>query len=59
MGWASGSSLAQELYDEIRKHIQPTRREVVAQKFVKHFEHHDADDWDGGSQLFEDAGYTE
>lgn len=56
MGWASGSYLAQDLYDEIRKHIPAPKRKVVASKIIDAFEHEDADDWDYGSKLFKDAG---
>jgi hypothetical protein len=56
MGWASGSYLAQDLYDEIRRYIQPGARKRVAKTIVQTFEDHDADDWDLGSKLHRDAG---
>ncbi|MCC2629472.1 MAG: hypothetical protein K0S14_3122 [Thermomicrobiales bacterium] len=55
MGWASGSYLAQELWDDIRKHIPKAKRAKVAEEIITAFENNDADDWDEGSQLWSDS----
>lgn len=55
MGWASGSYLAQDLYDEIRKLIPHKNRQKVAEKIIDAFERHDADDWEHGCQLWRDS----
>lgn len=55
MGWASGSQLAEELYEDIRRDIPAKKRRRVARMIVEAFENHDADDWDLGGQLHRDA----
>lgn len=55
MGWASGSYLAQDLYDDIRRYIPRSQRHHVAEKILAAFENHDADDWEQGSKLWKDA----
>jgi len=59
MGWASGSNLAEQMYDEIRKHIPVKKRKVVARAILENFEGNDADDWDYGSALLKDADRPE
>jgi hypothetical protein len=56
MGWASGSQLAEELYDDIRRVIPKDKRAKVAEKIIDAFENHDADDWSEDSLLWKDSG---
>jgi hypothetical protein len=56
MGWASGSSLAIELWDDIRCHIASGQdRREVSRKFIKHFQDHDCDTMGECEQLVNDA----
>jgi hypothetical protein len=57
MGWASGSYLAQDLWDEIREAIPEKKRKPIARKILSMFMNQDADDWDNKHNLFRDAGY--
>lgn len=59
MGWAAGSDLARELWQEIRPSVAPSAREKVAQMIYDKFTDYDADDWDGHSLLEEDAGVNQ
>jgi len=43
MGWASGSSLAENLWDLVREHIPEKKRTKVAQAFIDEFESMDCD----------------
>jgi len=56
MGWCSGSYLAQDTWNLVRKHIPVKERKKIAKKFLAKFEDHDADDWDSTSTLCQDAG---
>lgn len=55
MGWASGSSLATELWEEIRGFIPEDNRYEAANIFYDRFTDYDADDWDGESTLEKDG----
>lgn len=55
MGWASGSYLAQELWDATRKYVPVKDHKKLAKKFFELFNQHDADDWDFESHLCKDA----
>jgi hypothetical protein len=55
MGWASGSELADQVWRQVRKHVPENKRKAVAQKIIRLFEHHDADDWVGDQQICQDA----
>ena len=55
MGWARGSYLAQDIYADIRTHIQESDRQTVAHTIYVSFCNEDADDWDSESDLLKDA----
>jgi hypothetical protein len=59
MGWASGSQLAERVYEHIRPWIPPNRRRQVAQYILDQFEGEDADDFDYDTHLWLDAGRDE
>ncbi len=46
MGWCSGSQLAEELWEEIKKHIPKKKRQKLAKKIYDMFCDLDADCWD-------------
>jgi len=46
MGWASGSQLAEELWEELQPLLKRGVKEKAARLIVDAFENHDADDWD-------------
>lgn len=56
MGWSSGSVLADSVYDEVRRFIPEAERPAVADIIYNLFCEHDADGWDGTSNLEKDAG---
>jgi hypothetical protein len=56
MGWSSGSELARETWDMVRPFINGKHKKRIAEKFLTAFENHDADDFDGQSNLEKDAG---
>jgi hypothetical protein len=56
MGWASGSPMAEAMYEDIRKDIPKEKRARVAETIINAFEHRDADDWDPTSDLWKDSG---
>ena len=45
MGWASGSYLAEEIWDEIKIYIPENKLQEVASKIYDSFCDKDADDW--------------
>lgn len=55
MGWCSGTSLAIDVWNEIRKYIPDKDKKKVAKKIYNLFCDQDADCWDGDSQLEKDA----
>jgi hypothetical protein len=55
MGWASGSSLAENLWRGISPHIDIDQLQHVAQTIIDAFEDHDADDWDYEGDLYQTA----
>ena len=59
MGWASGSSLAEETWGLVRRHIPLDKREEVANQFIAVFEDMDCDTMDEAEQLIEDANRPE
>lgn len=59
MGWASGSYLAEEIWTEVRDFIPEDKCQKVARYIHDKFCDHDADDWDGNSQLEIDAGVNQ
>lgn len=55
MGWASGSELAQDMWDELKQYI-PKKDQVAASRVIlEAFEDRDADDWDIDSDLIKTA----
>ncbi len=56
MGWASGSYFADEVWDVVKPHIDPSEQQEVAKKLLRAFCGQDADDW-CDQQLLLDAGY--
>lgn len=58
MGWASGSYLAQDLWEDIRKVVKDKEdRKKLARSVISNFMGQDADDWDMNHRLFKDAGF--
>lgn len=55
MGWASGSSLAEEVWDAVRPKLRNTDRKEVANAIIDAFEDMDCDTMDECEQLMEDA----
>jgi hypothetical protein len=51
MGGASGSGLAEELWEKIKPLVTPKNREKVAFEIYEAFSNADADDWDPDSDL--------
>jgi len=43
MGWASGSELAQNLWDDIKKILTDEQKKKVKQAIIKNFENQDCD----------------
>ena len=43
MGWSSGSSLAQELWDDIKSTLTDEQKKKVKKAIIKHFENYDCD----------------
>ena len=43
MGWASGSELAENLWEDIKEFIPKKQHKKVAKIFIKHFENMDCD----------------
>jgi hypothetical protein len=56
MGWASGSELAEEVWELVREYIPKRKREQVAKDLVNIFEDHDCDTMEEAELLMEDAG---
>ena len=59
MGWASGSQLAEDVWDTIRPVIPPTNRKELAIAVVRLFADHDCDTLDEARILMEDADLRE
>lgn len=59
MGWSSGSYLAEETWDLVRKYVPEEKRMEVAHSILELFSNHDADGWDILGGLVEDAGWAE
>ena len=55
MGWASGSYLGQDLWDEIRNFVPKNNHKKVAKIIYNMCNDMDADDWDVNSNLIKDA----
>lgn len=55
MGWCSGSIIAEELWNDIRKYIPKEKEKIVAEKIFHIFDDNDADCWDDDMNLIRDA----
>lgn len=55
MGWASGSELAEEVWEAARPHISKKNRQKVANAIIDAFEDRDCDTMDEAEQLMIDA----
>ena len=58
MGWASGSEIAAQVWDNVREFIPVAKRKDVARRVVKTFEAYDCDTMDEAEQLIEDCAYA-
>ena len=45
MGWASGSYIAEDLWQKVKKYVAKPDHQKVAEAIVSAFEENDADDW--------------
>lgn len=59
MGWASGSELAEKLWEGVREFVPEEDRGVVAKFFIDAFEDQDCDTIYECEQLVKDAGLEE
>lgn len=59
MGWASGSSLAADIWSLVRRHIPKEKRPRVAKNLIDLFESEDCDTMEEAEQLCRDAGMPE
>jgi len=55
MGWSRGSYLADDVWNLVKPHIDPSKQRTVARELLQKFCDYDADDW-YGRQLLVDAG---
>jgi hypothetical protein len=59
MGWASGSQLAQDIWDVVRPYVPAGRRRmIVARSVIDRFQELDCDTIPEAEQLCADAGYV-
>lgn len=56
MGWASGSSIAGDVWATVEEHILPEKRQDVAEEICRIFEEHDCDTLQEAERLWEAAG---
>lgn len=56
MGWASGSAIAESVWDSVRKYIPKAKRQKVAREIVDVFESEDCDTMYEAERLMKDAG---
>jgi len=56
MGWASGSILAEEIWDLLGPFVPARKRKELARELVELFEGHDCDTMDEAVDLMKDAG---
>ncbi len=59
MGWASGSELAEDVWEAVGKHLPKNRRQEIARRIVDLFERHDCDTLDEAQTLMKDAGLAD
>jgi hypothetical protein len=56
MGWASGSELAEKVWNAVKKHIPKEHRKEVAGRIVDAFEAEDCDTMYEADELMKAAG---
>jgi len=56
MGWASGSRLAEDIWDAVRPELHPNKRRTIAKRIIDLFESEDCDTMQECSKLCKDAG---
>lgn len=56
MGWASGSGLAEDIWDIVRPLTKPSNKKRIAGKLIELFEDMDCDTIDEAERLCADAG---
>ncbi len=59
MGWASGSQLAETVWNLFRHHVPKKERKVVARELVRAFEDEDCDTIHEAETLYKDAELEE
>ncbi len=59
MGWASGSQLAEDVWQAVRTFVPQGNRKTVARRIVGLFEEHDCDTLDEAESLVSDAALPE
>lgn len=57
MGWASGASMAERLWDELKPYLKKKDIQKVAKMIIEVFEDQDCDTMEEAHELWEDAGY--
>lgn len=55
MGWCSGSNLADEIYNKIRKYIPKDKRKEIATMIYNMFCDQDADCWESDMKIIKDS----
>ena len=50
MGWASGSGIAESLWEQLKNYVKSEDYKEVTKIIVEKFEEYDADDWDLSSE---------
>lgn len=55
MGWASGSGLAQEVWDSVKAYIPKRKKAEVAREIIAAFEQEDADTMQEAEELWDAA----
>ena len=58
MGWASGSEIADEVWNAVRKYVPESDRKDVATRVVRIFEERDCDTMEEAEVLWNDADPT-
>lgn len=46
MGWASGSELAQQIWNDMKSHLTEKQKKTLKNSLIKHFEDMDCDTMD-------------
>lgn len=59
MGWSDGVTLAEDVWEVVRPFVPEEQRKAVARKLYDLFGEYDADGWDNGCRLAQDAEVLE